>query len=288
MFMLQERYAALTQGFKQVLPDKSFRINTLKAPKDLIKRLEDKGVVVKKIDFLKNGYTYHSKFSLGSTLEYLMGYIYLQEAASQVPVEVLSPSEEDVVLDMAASPGSKTTQLASMMNNKGLVYAVEKDKRRISSLVNNLERCGVSNTMVFNMNALDVKKLGVEFDKILLDAPCSGNFCVEEDFFNKRKVSDFSNRSALQKRLLEEACDVLKKDGVLVYSTCSLEPEEDEEVVSWALKNLPLDIIPLEVGDRGVAEFYGKEYDKRVIGCSRFWPHRHKTQGFFVARFKKL
>ncbi len=286
--MLLERYGELAEDFKKTSIRKSFRVNTLKAPKDIIKRLEAKGVEIEKIPFLKNGYYYESSFSLGSSIEYLMGYIYLQEAASQVPVEVLQPSKEDTVLDMAASPGSKTTQLGSVMNNQGSIYALEKDKRRIPSLVNNLERCGVTNTTVFNMNALDVKKLGVVFDKILLDAPCSGNFCVEKDFFNKRKISDFNNRSALQKRLLEDAFSVLKKGGLLVYSTCSLEPEEDEEVVNWALKNLGCEVIPLSIGSRGVTSFYDKEYADEVSGCARFWPHRHGTQGFFVAKLKKL
>ncbi len=257
----------------------SIRINTLKiSEKDCVSRLKKKGVHLERIPFLKHGYWVSSSFNLVSTQEYLQGYYYIQEAASQVPVEVLNPVSSDKVLDMAASPGSKTTQLAQRMGNKGTIIALESNRFRIPKLVNNLERLGVKNTIVYHKDARYASDLGLEFDKVLLDAPCSGNFTQDRDWFAKRSLSDLPVMAKLQRSLLAVAVDVLRSGGVLVYSTCSLEPEENEQVIEWALENLPVSLekTGLSVGESGLTE--------KTVLCRRFWPDTSGTQGFFVAK----
>jgi len=287
-----KRYSDLGETFapESIKVRRSLRINTLKiTPEELIKRMSAKNVKFEKIDFLKEGYYFKSKFSMGSTPEYLQGFYYLQEAASQLPVIVLDPKEGERVLDMAASPGSKTTQIAQYMKNTGVVVAVDNNPKRIQSLRNNLERLSVKNTIVILSDATNLS-FKEEFDKIALDAPCSGNFCVERDFFNKRNVADFLNRGELQKKLLESAVSFLKIGGTLVYSTCSLEPEEDELVIGWLLKAHPemkLAKTGISIGDAGLTKVFGKELDASISKCRRLWPHKTGTQGFFIAKLIK-
>ncbi|MGV8168638.1 MAG: NOL1/NOP2/sun family putative RNA methylase [Candidatus Nanoarchaeia archaeon] len=287
------RYEQLGEKFfpKEVKLRKALRINTLKiSEKELVSRLTKKGVKLEKIPFLESGYYYDSKFSLGSTPEYLQGYYYLQEAASQIPVQELELKPGDVVLDMAASPGSKTTQMAQLMKNKGVILALDNDRRRLDSLQNNLERLSVTNTIILKKDARFVSDLNVKFDKILLDAPCSGNFCIEQDYFAKRTLNDLYQKSKTQKELLAAGIKVLKKGGMLVYSTCSLEPEEDELVIDWALKEYPemkLEKISVSAGSQGVADAFGKELDSSLKLTRKMWPHKTGTEGFFLAKLRK-
>ena len=276
---------------KEVKILKAIRINTVKIPeKELGKRLAAENVELEKIDFLDSSYLVKkSRFSMGSSPEHLQGYYYVQEAASQLPVQVLNPNENEKVLDMAASPGGKTTQISQYMNNNGILIAVEKERHRINAIKNNIERMGVKNCIVYNMNALDVGKLGMEFDKILLDAPCSGSFITDPKWFDKKSVRGFHERQELQKQLLEAGISVLKKNGILVYSTCSLEPEENEEVIDWALANLPvkLEKIDLKVGIPALPEFQSKKFGKDLNKCIRIVPYDNNTQPFFIAKLTK-
>jgi len=189
-----------------------------------------------------------------------LGLYYLQDAASQLPALVLNPAPHSLVLDMAASPGGKTTQLAALMHNTGTIIALDVHAGRLSSLKNNLERIGVRNTITYKKDARFCTDLKTTFDHILLDAPCSGNFCVEPRFFEEKTLQGITERSKLQKELFKAAVRVLKPGGSLVYSTCSLEPEEDELVVDWALRKYPeLEIvdIDLSVGDRAACVVSG-------------------------------
>ncbi len=270
----------------------SLRVNTLKiSHKNLIARLNSKKVVLEKIHFVRDGfYIKKSPFSLGASAEFLMGYYYLQEAAAQIPVEVLNPTENEVVLDACASPGGKTTQLAQWMNNKGMIVSFEKNNRRIPALKSNLERMGAPNAIVYNTDVVKVRTFGIAFDKILLDAPCSGNFISDPDWLQKRNLKDVENVSALQKILLDACVKVLKKNGVIVYSTCSLEPEENEMIIDWTLKNLPvkLEETGLKTGSQGLTNIFGKKMNKEIVKCRRFWPSKTKTQGFFIAKMVKI
>ncbi len=269
----------------------ALRVNTLKIrDEDLIKRLKKKKVKLEKIDFLKHGYFFEADFSLASTQEYLQGYFYIQDASSQIPVEALDPKPKETVLDMTAAPGGKCSYMAQLMNCEGAIFALEDNRSRIQSLINNLERLSITNVIVLKKDARfahDYKKL---FDKILLDAPCGGNFCVEKDYFKIRTQRDLEVKSRVQKELLRSAYLSLIVGGTLVYSTCSLEVEENEFVIDWFIQEFPdmhIEDMNLNVGDEGVTKFYDKELNKDLKKTRRMWPHKTKTDGFFIAKFKK-
>ncbi len=289
---LIKRYQELGCSCKAVELKDSLRINTIKIEeKEAVSRLKELKVKLTKIPYADNGYFYESKFSLASTTEYLNGYIYIQESASQLPAKVLGPKPGETVLDMAASPGSKTTQMAAMMDNKGTIIAVDNDSRRLLSLRNNLERCGVENTILYKKDARFIMDFNTEFDKILLDAPCSGNYVIEEKFFQTKNLPGIMERSRVQKELLRAAVKVLKKDGVLVYSTCSLEPEEDEMNIDWLLSKYPemkLEETGLDVGEPGLTKAFGKKLNSELKKTRRFWPEKTGTEGFYIAKLRKI
>ena len=288
---LVKRYAMLGYACKLLDLKRSLRINTLKiSEKDLIPRLEKLGVKLERIGFCDFGYYYESEFSLGAISEYLQGYYYLQEAASQIPPQILEPEPKDTVLDMCAAPGSKTTEIAQYMKNNGTLVALDSEPRRLFALRNNLERCGVTNTILYKKDSRFVSDLGMKFDKVLLDAPCSGNYAIEEEFFTKKSVDGIRERSRLQKELLKAAIRVLKSGGTLVYSTCSLEPEEDEMNIDWVLGKYPemkLVDTGLTIGDPGLVEAFSKKLNPEISKCRRFWPTKTETEGFFIAKLVK-
>ncbi len=287
----RKRYQALGGEIVDVKAVPTLRVNTLKiTAKELIERLEKLGVKLEKVPFTKNGYKVESKFSVGAITEYLLGYYYLQESAAQLPVEVLDPKPTDVVLDACAAPGGKTTQIASHMKNQGTIIAYELKPHRMPSLLMNLERCGVKNTTAFEGNAVLAGRLGVQFDKILLDVPCAGNYLTEQIWFEKRTMEGIQTSANIQRRLLHDCVNMLKTGGQLVYSTCSLEPEENELNIQWAIENLPvkLEKVNLAIGDPGVTNVFGRQLHPDIALCKRFWPGKTGTEGFFIAKMVKL
>ncbi len=284
----EKRYRLMGGSAKRVMLKDSFRVNYLHYNEEkVIQALKRRGVIVKKIPNVEHAYFYFSDFSLGSTPEFLTGQIYIQDLASIMPAKVLNPKENDRVLDMCASPGSKTTQMSVMMKNKGLIVAVEKNPARITRLKLNLERQMSGNVKVFQKDVLNFKS-EEPFDKILLDAPCSGNYTQEKNWFDKRTLTGVIENSKYQRKLIKKAHSLLKKGGILVYSTCSLEPEEDELVVDYALTlGFKLQDTGLKLGSEGLQEFGGLKFDKSMKLARRFWPFKDKTQGFFIAKLVK-
>lgn len=274
---------------------KSIRCNTLKINCDeLVSRMREKGFELEKVSWLKHGYVVKnmpSKPSLGATIEYLHGYYYIQGLASMVPAYVLNPSASDSVLDMAAAPGGKTTQLSQIMNNKGLIVAVEKSRLRIKSLLSNIVRLGSFNILLLRSDVRTLEKTKLYFDKILLDAPCSGEGLIPIDRSRKTKtsISDLKNFSAIQLQLISIAYKLLKNGGDLVYSTCSIAPEEDEMVVNFAIEELGMKTIKI-IGypaENGIVDYNGITFNEEVSNCIRFYPHKNGTEGFFVCHLKK-
>lgn len=285
------RYNQLGEQIREINLQDSLRVNVLAIKEEeLLDRFKTLGVEVEKIPFARFGYWIkHSPFSLGATTEYLRGYYYLQEAAAQLSVQILDPLPNETVLDMCAAPGGKTTQIAQAMFNTGTLVALELKQHRLASLTTNLERMRVKNTAVFHMDGRDVNKLGMVFDKVLLDAPCSGNYMTDSNWFEKRNVRDVETAARFQRDLLKAALGVLKPNGLLVYSTCSLEPEENELNMQWLLENykVKLEEMKMTFGDRGMINIFGKKLDDSIKNCRRFWPHKTNTEGFFIARIRK-
>ncbi|MBC8501435.1 MAG: RsmB/NOP family class I SAM-dependent RNA methyltransferase [DPANN group archaeon] len=293
MSIFLKRYEELGEKFnpEKIKLKTSLRVNTLKiSEKELISRLEKEKVVLKKIPFLDYGYYCEADFSLGATPEYLQGYYYLQEAASQIPVMILKPSPNDLVLDMSAAPGGKTTQITSYMNNKGTIIALDNNVNRLEALRNNIERLGVKNVIIYKKDSRFVDDLEITFDKILLDAPCSGNFADEKNWFKIKTLEGIKEIARLQRELLKAAVKVLKKNGVLVYSTCSLEPEENELNINWLLSkydDLELEELNVSISDFGLVNVFDQKLNTKIKKCRRFWPHKIGTQGFFIAKIRR-
>jgi NOL1/NOP2/sun family putative RNA methylase len=283
-----KRYRELGWEHKPVELKQAIRINTVDAAEaDVTKRLEGRGVELEPITFTPHGYwVLKSSFSVGATTEYLLGYYSIQEAAAQIPVTLFTDLKNKVVLDACAAPGGKTVQLADLMRNTGVIIALDVERRRLTALSNHLERCRVSNTIVYSLDARRASSLGVKFDRILLDVPCSGNFAADSEWFKRRTIEDVKRNAALQRKILAEAVRALMDEGEIVYSTCSLEPEENELNIDWATRHLHLQTEPIDwYGESAPTEVFGKQLGNQIANCRRIWPG--PTQGFFVCKLKK-
>ena len=219
---------------------RSIRVNTIKMSVDDLKKRLEKNWNLEQVPWCKEGFFIEhinkERRDIGNLMEHTLGYFYTQEAASMIPPIVLDPKEGDIVLDMAASPGSKTTQIASCMKNKGILVANDYTVDRMKPLSLNIQRCGITNCIITLMQGQWFKNLN--FDRILLDAPCSGTGTIRKSLKTLRVWNPYmvGRLAGTQKQLIETAFNNLKKDGTLVYSTCSLEPEEDEGVIDFLLK----------------------------------------------------
>jgi len=289
VFFGLEETIKLVEAMEKGIP-KHIRVNTLKiSEEELLERLEERGFVLHDTEIPFCYKVEEEPYSIGATPEYLMGYYYVMEKSSCVPPLALSPEPGEVVLDMAASPGGKTTMLAQLMRNKGVLIAIEANAERIQPLVDNVHRMGVLNAVVVRMNAVKFKNLGIRVDRVLLDAPCSGEGVIHKDRSRKtdRGKRDIEFCSRLQRDLLDSALRSLKPGGVLVYSTCSLTPEENELNVQWVLENYDVEIEEIPWGDPALTEVGDFKLDGEIKKCRRFYPHKHETSGFFVARIRK-
>jgi NOL1/NOP2/sun family putative RNA methylase len=207
-------------------------------------------------------------------------------------VEVLDPQPGETVLDLAAAPGGKTTHIAQQMKNDGKILAIEMDRRRLTSLESNILRCGVTNAIVLRGDAKKVDKLGLEPDKILLDAPCSGEGLIPLDPTRKtsKSMADIRFCATREDELLDAAVSVLAPGGTIVYSTCSIAPEENEYIVDDILKRYPemkVVPIPLEFGTPGYSQPFGVDLDESMKLTKRFLPHLHGAEGFFICKMIK-
>ncbi len=276
---------------------KSIRINTLKADKKtVVDRLEKQGWKLKPIPWCNVGYWVEKKgeIALGNTQEHFMGYFYVQEASSMIPPLVLAPKAGETVLDVSAAPGSKTTQMAEMMKNTGALVANDPNIGRIRALRFNLDKGGVVNTVVNRQDGGSISKSNLKFDKILFDAPCSAEGTVRKDYkvLNHWGEKHIKSLSRIQKRIILPVADTLKNNGTLVYSTCTLAPEENEEVISFLLEKRPEfkveKVILKGLKTRcGITSWDGKEYSKEVEKCARIYPQDNDSEGFFVAKIVK-
>jgi len=281
-------------------PRHSIRVNTLKMQeKELKERLEKKKWKISQPFDSFPAIIIDSNLlpgELGRALEHQLGYYYVQELSSMMPPIALDVKKNELVLDLCAAPGSKTTEMAMMMENKGNIIANDVRPDRLIALTSNLERCGASNVIVTRMNGIvlcrRLAEHGFLFDKILVDATCSGEGTIRSDYdamkiWNVHMIKKFSS---MQKRLLMEALKCLKPEGILVYSTCTHAPEENEEVVDFAIKkfNVKVQEIKLPLKFRqGIVEWKGRKFDEQVKKCARIWPQDNDTNGFFIAKMKK-
>ncbi|KAI2617493.1 NOL1/NOP2/sun family putative RNA met [Hypoxylon sp. NC1633] len=275
------------------------RTNTLRTHRrDLAQALINRGVTLEPVGkWSKIGLQiFESNVPLGATPEYLAGHYILQAASSFLPVMALGPQEGERVLDMAAAPGGKTTHMAAMMKNTGCIFANDPSKARAKGLIGNIHRLGARNVIVCNYDAREFPRVIGGFDRVLLDAPCSGTGVIAKDPSVKtnKDEKDFMVLPHTQKQLLLAAIDSVnhasKTGGYLVYSTCSVTVEENEQVVQYVLNkrpNVKLVSTDLPFGKEGFTSYMGKKFDPSLRLTRRYYPHTYNVDGFFVAKFHK-
>lgn len=288
----EETLKLLEANEKPLLP--SIRVNTLKiTPIELKHRLKAKGFHLEPLDWVPQGFKLlNDPLNIGSTHEYLQGYYYIQNVTSMLPALFLSPSSHEIVIDMCSAPGGKGTHLAQVMNNQGTLILIDRNAKRLPSLEMNVRRLGIINSIILNFDSIQLSKLKLKADKILLDAPCTGEGLIRIDKNRKKskKLQNINKMSSIQKELLIAGLQCLKKNGKLLYSTCSIAPEENELVINDVLNKISgFEIIslPKNVGIRGYSEVYGKKIRTNLKLTRRFYPHLHGTIGFFICLIKK-
>jgi 16S rRNA (cytosine1407-C5)-methyltransferase len=276
----------------------SFRINTLKSSfADIAGELHDKGIHVEPYEWIENVYTFSrdDEYALKGTRVFYDGKIYLQSLASLLPVLVLAPKPGQSILDVCAAPGSKTTQLAAVTSNNASITALEQNQIRYDKLMYNARMQWA--TAIEGVKTDARKYLSITervFDKILLDAPCSAEgriFVPNEKTYGFWSLANIREKSELQYSLLSLAVKCLKKWATLVYSTCTLAPEENEGVVSRVLAENPhlsLESIDIWLGHKpwwreGLVSFENESYGENIKKAVRILPS-DETEGFFLVK----
>jgi NOL1/NOP2/sun family putative RNA methylase len=294
-----ERYSRLTdfETFKKytlTFPRRAIRVNTLKVSVSELKKRLSKDWNLTPVPWCKEGFWIEHKREerrdVGNLAEHALGYFYVQEPTSMLPAVVLDPRPGEKVLDMCAAPGSKATQMAAMMQNKGALIANDYKGVRLAALGMNMQRMGVTNCVITLMDAF---RLRGGYDRILLDAPCSGTGTIRKslktiEMWNQGMIKRLARQ---QQGMIQHALSMLKPGGTLVYSTCSIDPAENEGVVDSLLREHE-DAIIQEIGlninrSKPVVGFDGVRYVDDIGKCLRVWPQDNDTDGFFVAKVQK-
>jgi NOL1/NOP2/sun family putative RNA methylase len=269
---------------------KGLRVNTLKTtPGELLTRIPGEFTP---LPWTERGFLSGGEHQLGKHPFHVAGLFYLQEPSAMIPAVILDPQPGELILDLAAAPGGKTTQIAALMDNQGALVANDPHPQRLAALQQNLKRCGVKIALVTQAQPAQLAdQLGPVFDRVLVDAPCSG-----EGMFRahpaeiKRWSSSFTERiTHLQNEILWHAARLVRPGGVLVYSTCTFNPHENEariEQLLAAREDFQVKPIAPQPGfSPGRPEW--TEARAEIAGCVRIWPHRGPGEGHFIARLVK-
>lgn len=296
--------AAEYQQLREALqeePDTAIRINLLRhTPTEFSRIIQDRyDWSLKQIPFCSSGFwVENGDDNISTCIEHRLADFYIQEAASMLPAELFDFSNypEPLILDMAASPGGKTTHLADLSGDQGFIVANDASRRRIPILQLILQYWGVINQAVTCLNGAEFGKLYANtFDLVLLDAPCSMENLYHTASHPMRSVSPrererLANR---QRYLLSSAIQAVKPGGQIVYATCTLAPEEDESVLSQVIENMKEIVQVDDVSQRlpiqapGMTTFSGMRFSSEMHKAVRLWPHLLGTSGFFCARLHK-
>jgi NOL1/NOP2/sun family putative RNA methylase len=297
---LVDDYEAFRAACERPLPS-VVRVNDIKATPDRVRRAFDEaGTEYERVEWhdgllkLEDG--------PGNSWPYVHGWVYGQEEVSAIPAEALAPEPGERVFDPCAAPGSKTTQLAALMNDRGLLVANDNNLGRLSALRSNAERCGVTSVVVTNSDArnFSLKPFVGEadhqrpfFDRALVDVPCSceGTIRKNPTALEQWEYSHVQGIAGVQKGILTRAVEATEPGGTVVYSTCTFAPEENEAVLDHVLESdrvhcelvefdLPLDAAP------GVTGWEDETYDPSVTRAKRIYPHLNDTGGFFCAKLE--
>lgn len=262
----------------------SLRINSIKIIKDsVIKTLNENNISYEEISWYDNALVVNTKADELKKLDiYNNGEIYLQSLSSQLPPLFLNPQENELILDMAAAPGGKTTEISALSNNKAMITAIEKNKIRSERLQYNIDKQGAKKVSVLNTDARNLNEYFM-FDKILLDAPCSGSGTFTNSNFDNFSDDLVERSTEFQKSLITEAIKHLKVGGELIYSTCSILDVENEKIIEYILSNNKnIELVPLDLTNyQDLPQLPTKE------GTLCIMPTKY-YEGFYVAKIKKI
>lgn len=272
------------------------RCNTLKAnPKEVFPMIEEDGFEVTPLEW----YPYAARVSgplnnLGNTIPHFGGLFYLQEEASLLPVMILKPEPKELILDIASAPGSKATQAAQHMDNKGVIVANDVSGERLKALSYHIERMGILNITITQMDGRRFGRLTPNtFHKVIADCPCSGEGTIRKDSRASQDPSPKARKrlTETQKALLVSAYKAAIPGGLILYSTCTLAPEENEGVVSYLLENYKCSTIPVELpgfsARQGIERWEEQRFHPMVKNALRIYPHLNDTGGFFLSLIRK-
>ncbi len=277
----------------------SIRLNRLRGdPKGTLSALNDIGWKGINYDWLPDGYTVDSPLTtIRDSALVNDGKVFIQNAASWLPVLALDPQPGECILDVCAAPGGKTSHIAAITYNHAIIWANDNSRLRLAKLRANMDRLGIriEQYTLFDAAKLARKLEGQTFDKILLDAPCSGEGLMSlnnDSDFATWSVAHIKRLQQLQKRLITQSWQLLKPGGTLVYSTCTMAPEENEAAVDYILRRYDdAEIVPFEIAlpnrVETVRAWNGKKFSPEICHCMRLIPSQH-IEAFFVAKLKKL
>ena len=270
------------------------RVNPLKTSVERVRRAYDERGVEHEPVVWHDRLLRVATDSPGASWPYVHGWVYPQEEVSALPVLALDPQPGETVLDTCAAPGSKTTQIAAAMDDRGTLVANDRSLGRLAPLRSNAQRLGVTNVIVTNRDArnLSTRPLAVDaVDRTLVDAPCTceGTVRKNPDALVEWSEEYLHSVADLQRDVLDRAVAATREGGTVVYGTCTFAPEENEAVVDHALSRGDCRLVdvdlPLET-DPGVREWRGESFDPAVERCARVYPHRNDTGGFFCAKLE--
>jgi len=302
---MNEKMAQTFNRYRDVLPDYegflsaveqplpvSIRANTLKIdPGPFQALMRERGYDLKPVEGIEEAFSLRGVESPGATLEYFLGYYQVQGLTSMLPAKVLSPRPGEIILDLCAAPGGKTTHLAQLMGDRGLVVANDFKKERTHVLRSHIDRLGILSVLVccYSGQAFPLRR---KFDRVLLDPPCSAEGTYRAGLAPTRsenpKVAQHLVR--VQKGLLQQGLAVLRPGGTLVYSTCTYAPEENEAVVNEAVKEGEAELLPISIPfshSRGLPSWKEESYHPDMVKTVRLYPHQVNSWGFFIAHLRK-
>lgn len=277
----------------RVRPRPALRVNRLRCddPASLLKGLRARGLAGEPVPWWPHAAYRDPDEVIGNLPEHVLGRVYGMDAASLLPALALDPEPGERVLDVAAAPGSKTGMLAELMDDAGLLVANEPDTSRLDDLAWNVQRLGLTSTVATAENGATYPAPDTGFDRVLADVPCSNLGKATPNWIPPSwGVDQIEGLAGLQRGIAGRAVEVLRPGGVLVYSTCTTEPLENEGVVDWLLDRYPVEVEPLPVdvaGSEPVTVFDGRRFDASVEDTLRLHPADHGTEGFYVARLRK-
>lgn len=298
---------AFVERYSQFIPDfdafldamqrplrRTFRVNTLKATRGQVMELMA-GLNPEPLPWFDLGFSLAQGEGLGKRIEHFIGLIYVQEAASMAPPLVLQPQPGERVLDIAAAPGSKTTEMAAMMQNTGIVISNDPSPTRVRGLIGNVDRAGCLNVAVCRMDGLALgKAVAGTCDRVLVDAPCSSEGTIRKSAqaLDRWSVAAIRRFPSIQRRLIVAGYLALRPGGVMVYSTCTVAPEENESVVAHLLARHPeAEVYAAELPGLlmrpGLSEWGRESFPDAVDRCRRILPQDNDTEPFFLALIRR-